>query len=35
MISQSFQAGEIGSPMEELKDGPEELKGFTASWEEQ
>ena len=24
-----------GSPMLDLKDGPEELKGFTAPWEEQ
>ena len=24
-----------GSPMEELESGPEELKGLTASWEEQ
>ena len=25
----------VGSIMEELEDGPEELKGFTAPWEEQ
>ena len=25
----------MGSPMEELEDGPEELKRLTAPWEEQ